>query len=177
MPQRLESESSFILPPRAPRRLVTDADRKPRDYRPPPFVQQHADRFMDLVSIPEMDWTDVDRYYAACWTWTGTIYRGKDIVFRPAGRWVPIHRFAYELHVGLVPEGFVARTLCEDRTCVTPRHLALRPRNQNPSTISAEARENIRALIHEHDHGVRELAQRFGLSPSTVSRIARERDA
>lgn len=176
MPQRLEPDHPFITP-RPSRRLVTDADRKPRNYRPPPFVQQHADRFMELVSIPEMDWTDVDRYYASCWTWTGPSYPGKNLVFRPQSRWIPIHRFAYELHVGLVPEGFVARTLCETTTCVTPRHLALHPRNQNPSTISAEARENIRVLIHDHDHGIAELARRFGLSERTVARIARELDA
>lgn len=177
MPQRLELDQPLFTPQLPPRRRATDADRTPRDYRPPPFVQQYADRFMELVAIPEMDWRDVDAYYAACWTWTGKTYLHKELVFRPQSRWIPIHRFAYELHVGLVPDGFVARTLCEAKTCVTPRHLALRPRNQNPSTISAEARANIRALIHEHDHGIRELAERFGLSPSTVSRIARERDA
>lgn len=158
-------------------RRVTDADRRPRNYCPPPFVQEHADQFMDQIAIPEMDWTDTDRYYASCWLWTGKTFLNKALVFRPRSRWIPIQRFAYELHVGIVPEGFVARALCEVKACVTPRHLALRPRNQNPTAISADARAIIRSLVHDHGHGIAELARRFDLSERTIGRIARERDA
>jgi hypothetical protein len=176
MPQRFELDRPSFLQQQTYHR-ATAADRTPRDYRPPPFVQQHADRFMDQVVIPELDVAQVDHYYASCWTWTGTAYLRKDLVFRPQSRWIPIHRFAYELHVGVVPEGFVARTACESRTCVTPRHLALRPRNHSASAISADARAAIRSLVHDHNHGIRELAGRFGLSPTTIGRIAREHDA
>ena len=58
-----------------------------------------------------------------CHLWQAYINRGGYGQFRVGTRTVLAHRFAYELSVGLIPEGLQIDHLCRVRDCVNPAHL------------------------------------------------------
>jgi hypothetical protein len=75
-------------------------------------------------------WTKVDKAGpGGCWTWADALAEngyGRFFI-RPKAkggqRTHPAHRYAYELLVGLVPEGLQLDHLCRNRSCVNPDHL------------------------------------------------------
>lgn len=81
-------------------------------------------------------WEKVDkREDAVCWDWTGALKAngyGQMLIHRD-GRYckVHVHRFAYELLVGPIPEGLDLDHLCRNRKCVNPAHLEPVTRREN----------------------------------------------
>lgn len=83
-----------------------------------------ADRLWDKVTIRGPD---------ECWMWTGAKIGGN----RPDKKygWMQcgkvngrhtqdyVHRVAYELYRGEIPEGMIVRHLCYQRLCCNPAHL------------------------------------------------------
>lgn len=59
----------------------------------------------------------------ACWLWTRSCNGKGYAEIKLAGRRHGVHRLAYELLVGPVPEGLVLDHLCRVRRCVNPDHL------------------------------------------------------
>jgi hypothetical protein len=57
-----------------------------------------------------------------CWNWTGHLNCGYGTIFGN-GRTYKVHRLAYELLVGPIPEGLVLDHLCRNTACVNPAHL------------------------------------------------------
>ena len=87
------------------------------------------------LSIEDRFWFYVDeRDFNGCWNWTGNRTKpgargyGK---FGVGQREIVAHRFAFELLVGPVPEGFEIDHICRNRHCVNPSHLRLVTRKQN----------------------------------------------
>jgi hypothetical protein len=63
-----------------------------------------------------------------CWLWTGALIKGGyGRMWGPGGKGILVHRFAYELCVGPIPEGMevdhVRARGCVHRHCVNPYHL------------------------------------------------------
>jgi hypothetical protein len=77
---------------------------------------------MPPLHTPESFWRSVAKSNG-CWIWTGHTDRGGYGALRYQGRMVKAHILAYELIVGLVPEGLELDHLCRVRTCVNPAHL------------------------------------------------------
>jgi hypothetical protein len=60
---------------------------------------------------------------ADCWLWTGAIHRDGYAAIRAGGKHRKVHRIAYELLVGPIPEGLQLDHLCRERHCLNPLHL------------------------------------------------------
>lgn len=71
------------------------------------------DRFMKKVTVCE----------SGCWLWGGVVTRGGYGMFWPDETGTPAHRWSYEHHVGLIPQGLQIDHLCRVRRCVNPAHL------------------------------------------------------
>ena len=67
-------------------------------------------------------WAKV-RKTETCWMWTACLLRDGYGLFSVNGALVRAHRFAYELLVGPIPQGFTLDHLCRSRACVRPEHL------------------------------------------------------
>ncbi len=58
-----------------------------------------------------------------CWLWTGARSTSGYARLRVDGRSVDVHRWAYGLFVGPIPDGLQLDHLCRVRHCVRPSHL------------------------------------------------------
>lgn len=85
--------------------------------------QKHGDPLREptRLTLAERFWLKTDKT-DGCWVWKASLRDGYG-VFAVDGQARPAHRVAYELLVGLVPEGLVLDHLCRNRACVNPAHL------------------------------------------------------
>lgn len=68
-----------------------------------------------------------------CWLWTGadnTIGYGK-MRHPETGKCDYVHRYAYEVIVGVIPEDLEIDHICNIRSCVNPDHMELVTRQEN----------------------------------------------
>ena len=84
--------------------------------------------------------TPAQRFFAkvemsdrGCWLWDAAIDRttGYGRFHAQVGHMAYAHRFAYELLVGPIPDGYDIDHLCRVRECVNPRHLEPVTRREN----------------------------------------------
>ncbi|HET6911263.1 MAG TPA: HNH endonuclease signature motif containing protein [Mycobacteriales bacterium] len=74
---------------------------------------------------PDRFWAKVNKT-DSCWLWTGTLTTPGDRGYgqvRLNGQFPLVHRVAYEMLVGPIPEGMQIDHLCRVRRCVNPAHL------------------------------------------------------
>lgn len=77
------------------------------------YSPEFAERFWRKV-VPGPD---------CCMVWTGAQTRGGYGHVKAVGRMLRVHRVAYELRVGQIPDGLQLDHLCRNRLCVNPVHL------------------------------------------------------
>lgn len=58
-----------------------------------------------------------------CWLWTGSAMSNGYGQYRTMTENLLVHRMAYEMLVGPIPEGKVLHHICERRLCFNPDHL------------------------------------------------------
>jgi hypothetical protein len=95
---------------------------------------------MAALTAEQRLWADVDKT-GDCWLWTGyTTDKGYGLI-SVEGRTVMAHRFAYELLVGPIPDGYDLdhRRTCPKR-CVRPTHLRPATRSQNVQNHTGNTR-------------------------------------
>lgn len=153
----------------------------------------YEDIVRERESLTERLLAQVDRS-GDCWLWTG--YRKNQAghgAISVHNTPYYVHRLAYQLFVGPIPEGMVVCHRCDVPACVRAEHLFLgsqldniadmraKGRGADPPLVQGEAHpkatltdrqvEEIRALRAQ---GVpqREVARRYGCSQSTVWRFA-----
>ncbi len=64
----------------------------------------------------------IKRCENSCWEWQGSLTLGYGLMMIKGKRYV-VHRLAYELWKGPIPEGLTLDHLCRNRACVNPDHL------------------------------------------------------
>lgn len=82
---------------------------------------------MPHETLAERFWKKVNRCGPGeCWNWlastTGQTGYGQ-FWMKDIGRMAPAHRVAYELEVGVIPDGLYIDHLCRNRGCCNPAHL------------------------------------------------------
>ncbi len=146
------------------------------------------------INWTAMFWSQVNRADSAgCWLWLGhrnTQGYGTFTWRTDLGRkTVRTHRFAWELSVGPIPPGLHVLHRCDNPPCCNPAHLWLGTNDDNMADRDAK---NRRVILRGEQHGcavlkaesvdkiralrltgwtLSSLAERFGVTETTVSRI------
>lgn len=76
----------------------------------------------ECMFVEERFWDKVIKT-EGCWLWTGATLKGYGRIRTPQHCDARVHRYAYELLVGSIPEGLTLDHLCRNRACVNPAHL------------------------------------------------------
>lgn len=94
----------------------------PRASTPGPWPNLYARSDMAQSTEVERFWSKVQKT-DTCWLWTGTPTPAGYGKFGARRTMVLVHRYAYELLVGPIPEGLELDHLCFVKLCVNPAHL------------------------------------------------------
>jgi hypothetical protein len=152
----------------------------------PTYVEvEMADRTPIIAAI---FWSKVDipADQAGCWRWTQTTNENGYGRFWNDGGWRAAHRFAYRLVKGPIPDGLQVRHMCHNRLCCNPEHLDIGTAKDNAQDAidagrftrgsangNAKVNDTIAAYIRLNPDKLtgRQLAEKFGVSPATVSGV------
>ena len=93
------------------------------------YLQQRAGKpFKPPVlrgsSIEAKFWQKVQKKEPeSCWLWTGAKSGGYGFFRNDDGTFKRAHRYSFEIHKGIIPEGLVIDHICHNPACVNPAHL------------------------------------------------------
>jgi len=76
-------------------------------------------------------WAKVNKIPNGCWEWMAGFAGNGYGSFYLNGKRVKAHRFAYEVLVGIIPDGLEIDHLCRNSKCVNPDHLELVTHSEN----------------------------------------------
>ena len=146
------------------------------------------------ASIEDRFWAKVDRS-GGCWVWTGA-HNGRGygtMGIREGGsqRMQYAHRLSYEMAHGPIPDGYEVCHRCDNPPCVKPEHLFIGTRQDNErdkmrkgrtlrgsAVATSKLTESVVLQIRaEAAAGTmqRRLAERYSVSPMTISLIVRHK--
>lgn len=129
-----------------------------------------------------------------CWNWTGMTYRNRDLrgLVRVKKKLTFAHREAWRLTHGEIPKGMCVCHKCDVTTCCNPRHLFIGTQLENIADRQKKGRckskgpdgqkngmaklrddqaNEILRLLETKAVKSKEIAKRFGVSESLISRM------
>lgn len=129
-----------------------------------------------------------------CWNWTGSrMNRSWHGQWRnSAGEHEMVHRAAWRMFVGPIPDGMFVLHRCDNPVCLNPSHLFLGTQTDNMNDMWLKKRARPRALLGSRHGGAKltedkvleirksilsgiELAKIYGVSPTTICDIRKRR--
>lgn len=127
-----------------------------------------------------------------CWLWTGPLERIGYARICVNGRMTYVHRVAYELVNGPIPDGAEVMHRCDVRNCINPAHLQLGTHRENMADckrkgrlavgeragrarITAAQAAEIRTRYIPHKVSTVKLGREYGISHETVRAIIQGR--
>ena len=113
----------------------------------------------ESLSVDERFIKQIDKS-GECWTWKGHKHNGYGRFNATHTEKIYAHRYAYELWIGVIPNGSVVQHSCDNRSCVNPEHLHL----STYSSIAADtfARRGYESRIAELESRLAELELAHG---------------
>ena len=113
-----------------------------------------------MISVAERLWRRRRVTDAGCWEWTGATFTvtrgagpyGKIGMGGRSGKQMLVHRVAYELLVGPIPEEEELDHLCRNTLCWRPTHLESVPHRVNLLRGEAPAAVNARKTVCLQGH-------------------------
>lgn len=141
-------------------------------------------------------WNRTDRT-SQCWIWTGPIRKDGYAHIYLDGKMMLVHRLAWILTNGSIPDGLFVCHKCDNRACINPAHLFLGTHLDNmrdmaekgravpsycngerngQSKLTIEQVVEIRRLRKETSLTLRSIAKKFGVGPMQIHRIANDQN-
>ena len=147
------------------------------------FRKSFAERFWVRVNKGAPD---------ECWVWRFKPRTDGYVTTNVRGRRDYVHRVAYVLAHGPVPDGLVVRHSCDVRNCCNPRHLSVGTHADNSADMVLRSRSSrgdrspsakltaadvlkIRSRLSTGEKH-REIAKDFGVSDGTIDHISSGRN-
>ena len=124
-----------------------------------------------------------------CWEWEGSrLPSGYGTVGNVGGKSTYAHRMAYEVYVGVIPDGYCVCHHCDNPSCVNPKHLfvgtnkdnahdcAMKGRHKyisHPGTDNGRAKLSVGDVlaIRESTGTLKELAEKYGVTSENIHHI------
>jgi hypothetical protein len=126
-----------------------------------------------------------------CWEWKLSLLQTGYGQVRRGGKNYSTHRYAYRLEHGDIPDGMCVLHKCDNRKCCRPDHLFIGTHQDNHDDMVAKGRKRWKAPVGSQNGNAKlkecdvlaikgslsvgakgtDLAERFGVSPSTISII------
>jgi hypothetical protein len=165
-----------------------------------PTTQYHRRRFCsrscsnrnkETKPLLERFWAGVEKT-PDCWLWTKNRNRGYGMIcdVTAPNRYRFVHRLAWEIHFGPIPEDLFVLHRCDVRHCVNPAHLFLGTHRDNVDDMMRKGRQGkgirngrsrvtdeqvieIRRLYSLGKLSQGDLGRMFGVARSTIGMLVR----
>lgn len=135
-----------------------------------------------------MEFANLPKPTSPCWEWQGERSHNGYARARLNSKHRAVHRFLWEKTRGPVPVGWDVMHLCDNPPCIRLDHLEIGPKDVNIAMKVARnrqakgeghgsaklTREDVLFIFNSEDRGI-DLAEAFGISPSSITDIRRGR--